>query len=183
MLVGYARTSTIEQEAGLEAQLRDLLSQGCEKIFQEQVSSVAKRGELDTCLEFLREGDALVVTRLDRLARSVPNLIQIIGKLEDKKVGLKILDLGIDTQSPQGRLVVTLLGAIAEFERALMLEQQREGIARARKDGRYKGRKATAMAKATQIKDLKDSGVGPKAIAEIVGVSRASVYRALRINS
>ena len=119
MFVGYCRTSTIEQKAGYEAQLRDLKSQGCEKIFSEQVSSVnSNRPELDRAIEFVRENDVLVVTRLDRLARSVADLSQIVTRLESKQVGLKFLDMNIDTTSPTGRLLMNLVGSIAQFERA-----------------------------------------------------------------
>ena len=130
MLVGYARTSTIEQTAGLEAQLRDLTAQGCEKIFSEQVSSInAKRLELERAIEFVRDGDVLVVTRLDRLARSVGDLNQIVARLQEKQIGLKILDMAIDTTSPTGRLLMNLVGSIAQFEREIMLARQREGAA------------------------------------------------------
>src|SRR5918997_6323101 len=101
MLVGYARTSTVDQEAGLEAQLRELKERGCEKVFQEQTSSVGQRKALEDALEFTRQGDALVVTKLDRLARSVTHLGEIIARLGEK-VALRILDLGIDTQRHRG---------------------------------------------------------------------------------
>ena len=179
MRVGYARTSTVDQVAGLEAQQRDLVARGCEKIFVEQVSSVAQRQQLQACLEFVREGDTLIVTKLDRLARSVPNLIEIVATLEAKRVGLHVLDLGMDTTTPQGRLVLTVLGAIAEFERSLMLERQREGIAKAKSEGRYKGRAPTAQRKAASVRELKAKGLGASAIAQEVGISRASVYRVL----
>lgn len=143
MFVGYARTSTVDQEAGLEAQQRDLRAAGCERLFSERVSSVAKRAALEEALRFVREGDVLVVTKPDRLARSTADLLALVGRLEARKVALRVLSMGgqeIDTRSPTGRLMLTMLGAVAEFERALMLERQREGIAKARADGKYRGR-------------------------------------------
>src|ERR1035437_8542956 len=130
----YARTSTVEQRAGFEAQMRELAAAGCEKTFQEQVSSVANRIQLHTALEFVREGDILVVTKLDRLARSVQDLMAILQTLESKRVGVRILNLGMDTHTPTGKLMVTMLGAVAQFEREMMLERQREGIAKAKSE-------------------------------------------------
>ncbi len=97
MLIGYARTSTVDQVAGFEAQIKELLSTGCEKIFREQVSSIEVRTQLQSAIEFIREGDTLIVTKLDRLARSVSDLMKIIQELENKKVGLRLLNLGMDT--------------------------------------------------------------------------------------
>ena len=168
MLVGYARTSTVEQLAGLHAQLRDLAQSGAEKVFSEQVSSVAPRAQLAAAIEWVRDGDTLLVTKLDRLIRSTADLLRVIETLETKNVALRILDFGeapIDTRSPSGRLVVTLLGAVAEFERLLMLERQKEGVAKAKAAGRYKGRAPTARAKAPQVHELRARGVKPSAIA------------------
>jgi len=180
MLVGYARTSTVDQGAGLEAQLRELKGVGCTKVFQEQTSSVGPRKALDEVLEFTREGDTLLVTRLDRLARSVTHLGEIVDRLGAKKVALRILDLGIDTSSATGELVLNLMGAIAQFERKMMLERQREGIAKAKAEGRYKGRKPTARAKADEIKTLSGQGVTLSEIARRLGIGKASVHRVLR---
>lgn len=180
MDVGYARTSTVEQRAGFEAQLRDLESFGCEKIFSEQLSSVdSRRTELECALEFVREGDALVVTRLDRLARSVSDLTQIVGKLESKGVRLRIVDMAIDTGTPTGRLLMNLVGSIAQFEREIMLARQREGIARAKAEGLYRGRQPTARRKADAVKKMAMSGVAVSAISSTVSISRSSVYRIL----
>jgi DNA invertase Pin-like site-specific DNA recombinase len=110
MIVGYARTSTVEQEAGFEAQLRDLRAAGVEKIFQEQISSIARRAQLESALDFIRESDTLVVTRLDRLARSVRDLLDIVDRVEAKKASLKILAMDLDTTQPTGRLVLQMLG-------------------------------------------------------------------------
>jgi DNA invertase Pin-like site-specific DNA recombinase len=175
MLIGYARTSTIEQEAGLEAQLRDLAS--ADKVFHEQVSSVAERPQLAAAIDFVREGDALVVTKLDRLARSTAHLLQIVERLEAKGASLRVLNLNLDTSTPTGRLMLTMLGAIAQFERELMLERQREGIAKAKGAGKYRGRKPTARAKAAEVAALRAEGVGATEIARRLGIARASVYR------
>jgi DNA invertase Pin-like site-specific DNA recombinase len=182
MLIGYARTSTVDQVAGLEAQEQQLAATGCTKLFAEQASSVGQRDQLAAALDFVREGDTLVVTRLDRLARSTADLLGIVAMLEGKKVGLRILDFGgseVDTRSPTGRMLLTMFAAVAEFERAIMLERQRAGVARARAQGKYKGRAPTARRKAGQVAALKASGLGASAIAAELGISRASVYRVL----
>ena len=182
MLIGYARTSTTEQAAGLEAQDRDLRAVGCERVFSEQVSSVAQRSGLEDALAFVRDGDTLVVSKLDRLARSVPDLLEIVGTLERKGVSLRVLSMGggeLDTKTPTGRLMLTMLGAVAEFERSLMLERQREGIAKAKAAGAYKGRAPTARRQADDIRRLKAEGVKPAEIATRLNISRASVYRLL----
>ncbi|GJD44095.1 DNA-invertase hin [Methylobacterium cerastii] len=179
MLVGYARTSTLEQDAGLEAQVRDLKTLRCEKLFSEQVSSVAPRKALDAAVEFCREGDTLVVTKLDRLARSVTHLGTIITALETKGVALRIVNLGVDTATPTGRLMLNVLGGVAQFEREIMLERQREGIAKAKGEGAYKGRKPTARAKAAEIAALAAEGLSMAAIATRLGIGKGSVHRAL----
>jgi len=143
------------------------------------VSSVAHRDELDNALDYVREGDVLVVTKLDRLARSISHLWQIIEMLETKSVGLRILDLGVDTKSPTGKLVLTLIGGISQWERSMMLERQREGIAKAKAEGKYKGRKPTALAKSDEVLALKAKGKGASFIAKELGIGRSSVYRIL----
>ncbi|KUF08628.1 recombinase family protein [Pseudoponticoccus marisrubri] len=182
MLIGYARTSTLDQKAGLEVQLDELRAAGCEKVFEEQVSSVdvAARKKLTEAMDFVREGDTLIVTRLDRLARSVAHLMEILATLTSKGASLRILAMGIDTATPTGKLMLTVLGGIAEFEREIMLERQREGIAKAKAAGKYKGRKPTAQAKSDDVIELAWAGVGPTEIAKRAGISRASVYRILR---
>ena len=177
MLIGYARTSTIDQRAGLEAQIRELKKIGVEKIFQEQVSSAGQRDELEKAISFIREGDILIVTRLDRLARSVRDLIQIVDQVHMKNSGLKILSMDLDTGTATGRLMLQILGAIAEFERALMLERQREGIEKAKRNGKYKGRKPTVRGKRELIVQMLSEGVGPTEVARKLSISRSSVYR------
>jgi DNA invertase Pin-like site-specific DNA recombinase len=183
VVAGYARTSTVEQGAGLEAQERDLRAAGCTRLFSEQLSSVAtSRPQLTAALDYLREGDVLVVTKPDRLARSTADLLAIVENLAGRGIGLRILSMGgseVDTRSATGRLMVTMLGAVAAFERDLMLERQREGIAKAKADGKYKGRAPTARAQAEQVAQLKAQGIGPAEIARRLGIGRASVYRIL----
>jgi DNA invertase Pin-like site-specific DNA recombinase len=179
-LIGYARTSTVEQLAGFEAQERELAAVGVTKMFREQVSSVGERPQLEAALEYVREGDTLIVTKLDRLARSVAHLSQIVAQLEKKGVALRILSIGLDTATPTGRLMLNMLGSIAQFEREMMLERQREGVAKAKADGKYKGRAPTARAKADDIKRLAAEGVTREGIAQQLGIGVASVYRVLK---
>jgi DNA invertase Pin-like site-specific DNA recombinase len=177
--IGYARTSTLEQVAGMDAQLRDLHDAGCEKVFTEQVSSVGKRPQLDLARDFIREGDTLIVTRLDRLARSTQHLLEIADGVRAKGADLSILNLGADTSTATGKLTFTIIGAVGAFERELMLERQREGIAKAKAEGKYRGRKPTARSRAREVKALKAEGVRPVDIARRLGIGRASVYRVL----
>jgi DNA invertase Pin-like site-specific DNA recombinase len=183
MLIGYARTSTVEQEAGLEAQRRDLAAAGCERVFAERISSVAERAELAKAVQFVRDGDMLVVTKVDRLARDTIALWSIVHDLEGKGVGLRVLNLGgdtVDTKSATGKLVLTIFAGFAQFEREMRLERQREGIAKAKAEGRYKGRKPTARAKSAEVFRLHQEGRTPTEIARAVGVGRGSVYRIIQ---
>ncbi len=178
MRIGYARTSTVEQKAGLEAQLRDLQAAKVEKIFQEQLSSIdAKRAQLEAAIDYCREGDVLVCTKLDRLARSVADVVKIEERLREKGAALQIMDPAMDTSTPAGRLTFNVLASIAQFEREIMLTRQREGIAKAKGEGKYKGRKPTARAKAAEVHALRAAGVGPTEIAERLQIGRKSVYR------
>ena len=182
ILVGYARVSTTDQQAGLDAQIRDLKVAGCEEIFSEQVSALGQRDRLKEALRFVRRGDSLVVTKPDRLARSTTDLLRIVEDLDRRGIGLIMLSMGgqkIDTRSPTGKLMVTMLAAIAEFERGLLLERQREGVAKAKADGNYKGRKPTARAKAAEVLRLANEGLQRTAIAERLEIGVASVYRVL----
>ena len=179
-LVGYARTSTTDQKAGLEAQLRDLEQAGCTKVFREEVSSVAtNRPQLAAVLEWVRDGDTLVVTKLDRLARSVADLVSITAALKAKGAGLRILAMNLDTATPTGKLMLNLLGSIAEFERELMLERQREGIAKAKAEGKYEGRQPTARAKAKDVIRMRTEGKSVSDMVAALGISRASIFRIL----
>lgn len=177
MLVGYARTSTLEQKAGLEAQQEALAAAGCERVWTEQVSSVAVRQGLREALGFCREGDTLVVTKLDRLARSVRHLGEIVDGLDKRHIGLRILDLGLDSSTATGKLMLNVLGSVAQFEREMMLERQREGIAKAKAEGKYKGRKPTARMRAGEVVELLALGFGKRMIAKRLGISERSVHR------
>ncbi len=182
MIIGYARTSTVDQVAGFEAQIRELKAANCKKIFQEQVSSVAVRVQLGAALEFARESDVLVVTKLDRLARSVADLMGIIRTLEEKSVGLRILNLGMDTQTPTGKLMLTVLGGVAQFEREMMLERQREGVAKAKEAGKYKGRKPLSDDLRQEVVSMALNGLPKIHIARQLNIGEATVYRVLASN-
>jgi DNA invertase Pin-like site-specific DNA recombinase len=178
MKIGYARTSTTDQVAGLEAQLRDLAKLGCDKVFQEQLSSVdAKRAQLEAAIDYCRDGDTLVCTKLDRLARSVADVVAIEARLKAKGAALLILDPMMDTSSPAGRLTFNVLASIAQFEREIMLSRQREGIQKAKGEGKYKGRKPTVRAQEDKIKELLTGGMRPTAVAKHLKIARSSVYR------
>jgi DNA invertase Pin-like site-specific DNA recombinase len=179
MIIGYARTSTIDQTAGFESQLRELEGVKCQKIFREQTSSVGVRPQLETALELVRQGDVLVVTKLDRLARSVADLMRIIQALERKGAGLRVLNLGMDTSTPTGKLMLTVLGGIAQFEREMMLERQREGVAKAKAAGKYKGRKPTPDVIRQEVVRLAGERMTKTAIADQLNIGEATIYRIL----
>ncbi|MER9029640.1 recombinase family protein [Mesorhizobium sp. M0674] len=179
MLVGYARTSSLEQEAGLEAQLRDLRLLGCEKLFQEQVSAVGSRVQLEAAIEFCRQGDILIVTKLDRLARSVRHMWEVLDRVRSRGAAIRIENLGIDTSTPTGKLMLNILGGVAEFEREMMLERQREGIAKAKAEGRYKGRKPTARSRTGEVLAMRARGQSMSSIARALGIGKGSVVRAI----
>jgi len=179
MLIGYARTSTVEQKAGLDAQIAELKAAECEELFVEQVSSVQKREGLEKALKFIRKGDTLVITKLDRLARSIPDLVRIIETLEEKQATLRILAMNLDTNTPTGRLLVNLVGSVSQFEREIMLERQREGVAKAKAEGKYRGRAPTARASSADVIAQFKADQRPTDIAKSIGIGRASVYRIL----
>lgn len=185
--IGYARTSTVEQEAGLEAQQRELEALGCKRVYAEQISGAIPAGQrpkLREALDYLRDGDTLVVTKADRLARSTLDLLSLVRDLEAHRVGLRILSMGgglrgLDTTDATDKLMLTVLAAVAEFERDIMRERQMEGIRKAQKEGRYKGRKPTARAKAGEAAELFKAGKSVSEVAVALGIGRGSVYRAL----
>lgn len=178
MLVGYARVSTVGQK--LDVQLDQLKAAGVEKLFQEKASGAkADRPRLLALLDFVREGDTVIVTKLDRIARSTKDLLQIIDHLEEKEVRFRVLNINLDTATPTGKLMLTMLGAIATFEREMMLERQAEGMARAKAEGRIKGRPATARSQAAKVLELAEKGLKRTEISEICQISLASVYRIL----
>jgi DNA invertase Pin-like site-specific DNA recombinase len=177
MLIGYARTSTTEQVNGLEAQRESLKAIGCDRLYDEQTSATGPRKVLSEALGYVREGDVLVVTKLDRLARSVVHLGEIVAGLEARSVGLRILDLGLDTTTATGKLMLNVLGSVAQFEREMMLERQRDGIAKAKAQGKYKGRKPTAQAKKVEVVAMLAEGRSKRDVARALGISERSVYR------
>lgn len=178
-IIGYARVSTTGQS--LESQLDQLAAAGAEKIFQEKISGVKKnRPQMTAMLDYIREGDTVIACKLDRIARSTKNLLDIVDCLEEKKVAFKVLNIQLDTATPTGKLMLTMLGAIATFEREMMLERQAEGIAKAKQEGRYKGRKPTAREKSGKVMELLSQGKTKQAVADEVGIGIASVYRIMK---
>jgi DNA invertase Pin-like site-specific DNA recombinase len=178
MLVGYGRVSSTGQ--CLDIQHQALADAGCEKVFSEQVSgrSTIGRDQLNDALHFVREGDTLVVTRLDRLARSVGDLHQIIERLASKGVAFRCINQsGVDTDTSTGRLMLAVLGAVAMFENDIRRERQLEGIEKAKAAGKYRGRPASIDP--TRVRELRDTGMGAVQIAKAMNIGRASVYRAL----
>ena len=154
------------------------LSAAHERIFHEQLSSVdGNRGQLDAAIDFVRSGDELIVTKLDRLARSVADLIEMERRLTAKGAALKVLSPSLDTSTSTGRLSSNVIASVAQFEREIMLERQREGIQRARLAGKYKGRKPTARAKSEEVLELLASGMRATNVARTMGIGRRSVYR------
>lgn len=182
MLIGYARVSTQDQKYSLEDQVAELKAAGCERVYQEEVSSVdSQRLELENALDYIREGDILVVKKLDRLARSVADTVDIQKRLEAKNAGLSILDMKVDTSTPGGRLQFNLFASIAQFEREVMLERQKVGIAKAKADGKYKGRKPTATEVKNKILEkAHTTKLTRQQIADEVGCGIATVYRILK---
>lgn len=167
MIIGYARTSTLDQVAGLEAQVRDLKKEKCDKIFQEHVSSVdAERPQLEAMIEFARDGDVIVCTKLDRLARSVSGMVKIADRLKKKGVSILILDPHLSNRSAAEELTFNLLTSIAQFERQVMLERQREGIAKAKGEGKFKGRAPTVRRRLDEVLMLRANGLSVEKIAE-----------------
>src|SRR3974377_653693 len=176
-VIGYARVSTTDQN--LELQEKALRAAGCDVIRSEKRSgtTTAGRDELRTVLDFLRKGDVLTVTRIDRLARSIGDLQDIARAVKAKGASLKAIEQPIDTSTAAGEGFPQLLGVFAEFETNLRRERQLEGVASAKARGVYKGRKASIDP--AKIKKMKADGVGASAIAKALKIGRASVYRAL----
>lgn len=175
MIVGYARVSTTDQS--LDIQVAALTAAGCDKVFQEKLSgTTADRPQLQAAMQFVREGDVLVVTRLDRFARSARDLHNMLDTLDGKRVGFRCTEQsGIDTTTSMGRLVLGILGNVAEFETALRSERQREGIDAAKAQGRYQGSKARIDP--TRVQAMLSEGMTPTSVAAALGINRASVYR------
>lgn len=178
--IGYARVSTEDQT--VDPQLDALNAAGCDRIFSERASGALRaRPELDAALNYIRSGDTLVVTKLDRLGRSLPHLIDTLTGLDERGVGFHSISEGIDTTTSAGRLMMHILGAIAQFERDLIIERTRAGLAAAKARGRTGGRPSTItpekLAVARQMHGAKTHTMA--VIAETIGVSRATLYRHL----
>jgi DNA invertase Pin-like site-specific DNA recombinase len=175
--VGYARVSTTDQD--LSTQVERLKSVGCEIVRSEKVTGTTRTGrsELASVLEFLRRGDELVVTRIDRLARSIGDLQDIVRELKRKGAFLRAADQPIDTSTAAGKAFLDMLGVFAEFEMNLRRERQLEGIARAKAEGVYRGGKRRIDREA--VFKLRDKGKGPTEISQALGISRMHVYRIL----
>ena len=176
---GYARVSTLDQDLALQEEA--LRAAGCHVIRAEKRSGGTREGrtELRLLLDFLHPGDTLVVTRIDRLARSVRDLQDIVHELKGKGIALKATEQPVDTGTAAGKAFLAMLGVFAEFETNLRKERQLEGIAKAKAAGVYKGKGRPASVPADRIRELHAAGQGPSAIAKALGVSRMSVHRAL----
>ena len=175
--IGYARVSTTDQD--LETQVSKLKAEGCEIVRAEKVSGASRDGrtELATILEFLRPGDELVVTRLDRLGRDTRDVLNIVHECERKGAHITVLDPHVSTRGEMGSVVFTVLGMVAQMERRFIKERQREGISRAKAEGAYEGGKRRLSWE--RVKELHASGAGPASIARELGCSRMQVYRIL----
>ena len=175
--IGYARVSTLDQD--LEVQLSKLKAEGCGVIRSEKVSGASREGraELATVIEFLRPGDELVVTRLDRLGRDTRDVLNLIHEAEQKGAFVTVLDPHVSTRGEMGHVVLTVLGMVAQMERRFIKERQRDGIAKAKSAGVYRGGKRRLDH--AEIKTMHASGLGPAAIAKAIGCSRMQVYRVL----
>jgi len=176
--LGYARVSTTDQNTDL--QLERLRAAGCEVIRQEKVSGRSRdgRSELETVMEFLRPGDTLCVYKIDRLGRSTRDVLNLVHELEQKGASLEVLEPAINTAGPMGKMVLTVLGMVAEMELGFIKERQAAGIAKAKAEGFYRGRQAKLDH--GRIVELRASGMGATGIAKEVGCTRAFVYKVLK---
>ena len=181
--VGYARVSSIGQS--LDVQLEKLTVDGCEKVYQEKRSgTTADRRELKAVLDYVRDGDMLVITKLDRLARSTFHLTQIADQLSQKNVELVVLDQNIDTSTPTGKLLFNMLASIAEFETEIRRERQLEGIEKAKQKGVQFGRKAKLTDdQIAEMREKRESGVLIRELMVDYSLSKASVYRLLAVTA
>jgi len=176
--IGYARVSTTDQSTDI--QITALKTAGCHTIRSEKVSGKSRNGrnELATILDFLRDGDQLVVHKLDRLGRNTRDVLNLVHEIETKGASLKVLEPEIDTSGPMGKMILTVLGMVSEMELSFIKERQRLGIEAAKLKGVYKGRPTSVDH--DLVKKLRDDGVGATAIAKEVGCSRGAVYKILK---
>jgi DNA invertase Pin-like site-specific DNA recombinase len=175
--IGYARVSTTDQD--YEGQVQRLEAEGCTTIRKEKVSASSRQGrdELAAILDFLRPGDELMVTRLDRLGRSTRDVLNIVHECDQRQASLTVLEPHVSTKGDTGRIVLTVLGMVAEMERGFIKARQREGIAKAKEAGVYKGGRRRIDAE--RVRAMKQEGKGPTEIAKALGVSRMQVHRIL----
>ena len=178
-IFGYARVSSSDQD--LSIQETALRAAGCEMVRAEKKSGTSTTGrtELQNLMDFARKGDTIVVTRIDRLARSLADLAAIVRELEAKQVALRATEQPIDTSTAAGRCFLQMLGVFAEFETNLRRERQLEGIAKAKAAGVYAGKGRPASISPEKVRELHEQGMGPSAIAKELGISRMTVHRAL----
>jgi len=185
MIFGYARVSTAQQNAGFDSQIRDLIAAGVEEknIYKEKVSArSAQRVEFDSLMRGLREGDVLVCTKLDRLCRSTKQAMEILDVLDAKGVSLRVLNMELDTSTPTGRLIISVMSSIAEMEISALLERQREGIEACKARQGYHGRQPTARRKTDAVLAMVAAGVHKQQIADDLNIGIASVYRIINDN-
>jgi DNA invertase Pin-like site-specific DNA recombinase len=187
---GYARTSTLDQQYGFDDQIATLKKIGCDKVFSEQVSAtdMAARKEWASLITGLKAGDVVTITKIDRAARSISDMVTITKSLKDIGASLRILDMNIDTDTPTGALMLNIFSSVAQFEKDMMLQRQRVGIDAAKakdktlplEERTYKGAKPTARNKAESVITLIASGKSKKQVAEHLNIGIASVYRILK---
>ncbi|MGF1698261.1 recombinase family protein [Vibrio lamellibrachiae] len=177
MLIGYARASVITQQEELEAVTEELDSLGCDSVFIEELSTAPNRKTLRACIDFCSDGDAILVTKLEHLANSVADFCQIQKELQAKNVGLRVNELGLDTLTPQGLEMLSVFESIARFEREVTRCRQREGIAKAKAEGKYKGRKPTCDEAKTLIEAMIINGKKPREIMEKVEIGKTTFYK------
>jgi len=178
-IYGYARVSTQDQDCTIQREA--LVKAGCTMVLDEKASGTSRNGrtELQRLMAFLRRGDTLMVTRIDRLARSLKDLQDIVHELKAKGVALKATEQNVDTSTPAGKCFLDMLGTFAEFEMAVRKERQMEGIAKAKAAGKYAGKGRKPSIDRGQLADLRKQGLNPSQIAREMGIDRTSVYRLL----
>ncbi len=176
-MIGYARVSSASQSTDI--QVAKLKEAGCSVIRSEKVSgrSLDRRSELETVMDFIQAGDTLVVTKLDRLGRSTRDVLNLVHELEQRGASLRVLEPAIDTSGPMGKVVLTVLGMVSEMELGFIRERQKDGIEKAKAEGRYKGRPVTLAA--SEVQRLKSEGLGATEIARRLNCSRSAIYKVL----
>lgn len=184
MLIGYCRVSTARQEQSLDTQRDALVAVGCDpnRIYSDTISGTKwQRPGLDQALDFARPGDTLVVTRLDRLGRNLADTVTTIADLAERDINVRVLEPSLDTSRPADKVVINVMASLAEWERDLLVQRTREGVAHARAQGRVAGPKPKLnLEQKKQIRQLHQSGESVSALSRSFGVSRQTIYRALK---